>query len=351
MSFSEKEKTLLYSLQRGLPLEPRPLALIGSECGFTETEVAEFIARVLHDGAARRLGAIFDGRRLGYRSVLCAFSLPDAKGKESVAASLVPISGVTHCYERGWPPELDPRSPGGPNGHPGPNLWFTLSVPERRFETSLRAVREITGVGALLVLPARTRFKIDVVFDPRTRDRDERFPGAAVSPGAPAQSEEPAADFTARERAVVRLLQEALPPVPDIFGLTAETLGMRLDELLALLVEWRARGILRRVALVVRHASIGFTANAMCVWSVPKQRIGEAGRRLAACPEVTHCYERPAAAAFPYNLYAMIHAGAWDRLPGLFTKIQDAAGLKDGRMLCSLREFKKSSMKYFADEE
>ena len=158
-------------------------------------------------------------------------------------------------------------------------------------------------------------------------------------------------ELAASERAVVRLLQGSLPPVPGLFVNAADALHVPVERLLELLRGWRARGILRRVALVVRHGSVGFKANSMCVWHVPAAEMGAAGRRLAACPEVPHCYEREAVPEFPYNLYAMIHAADWAGVRGLFAEVAGAAGMHAGRMLCSLREFKKSSMQYFADEE
>ena len=117
MNFSEEQKSLLYVLQRGLPLDPRPLAAIGAECGLSEKEVSEFIALLFADGQARRLGAVFDARRLGYQSVLCATSLPDPVRMAEVAEALAPHPGITHCYERGWPAELDCGKilPGGQN--------------------------------------------------------------------------------------------------------------------------------------------------------------------------------------------------------------------------------------------
>lgn len=351
MMFTDREKGLLYSLQRGLPLVPRPLESIGAEYGCTEQDVADFIERLLSDGSGRRLGGVFDSRRLGYRSILCAVSLPDAAAVETAAAAVIPHPGVTHCYERGWPDGLDSNAPGGPKGRHAPNLWFTMAALHSHFNHALQALRASVSTAELLVLPALTRFKIDVVFDPRTRDRDEQVPGVSAESGASVRTDESPPEFSQQERAVVRLLAGSLPPSPGIFLHAARALGMDQAELLTLLRNWRERGILRRVALIVRHGEVGFKANAMCVWHVPKPDLPEAGRRLAACPDVTHCYERPALPAFPWNLYAMIHASDWPGVCGIFAELSEIVGERDGQMLCSLREFKKTSMQYFSDEE
>ena len=43
MNFSDREKGLLYELQRGLPLEERPFAALGAACGFSEDEVIAYL--------------------------------------------------------------------------------------------------------------------------------------------------------------------------------------------------------------------------------------------------------------------------------------------------------------------
>ena len=59
--------------------------------------------------------------------------------------------------------------------------------------------------------------------------------------------------------------------------------------------------------------------------------------------------ERPAFAAFPFNLYAMMHAQSREETAGVFQQLGADAGLSDGRMLWSLREFKKASPVFFCE--
>ena len=67
-------------------------------------------------------------------------------------------------------------------------------------------------------------------------------------------------------------------------------------------------GMIKRFGIVVRHRELGYRANAMVVWDVPDERVGEAGRTLAALPFVTLCYRRPRRPPdWPYNLFCMIH--------------------------------------------
>jgi DNA-binding Lrp family transcriptional regulator len=149
------------------------------------------------------------------------------------------------------------------------------------------------------------------------------------------------------ERRIVRSLQDHLPIEPDPYETIARKLDISEDNLLSLLNEWRERGVLRRVALVMRHDRIGFKANGMCVWDVTEESALTLGRKVAAYPSVTHCYQRLRKPEFPFNLYAMIHTGEWPSTQTLFHQISMETELMEGRLLCSLQEFKKTGMRYF----
>ena len=110
---------------------------------------------------------------------------------------------------------------------------------------------------------------------------------------------------------------------------------------------WQASGVMRRIGLLLRHREIGFKANGMCCWDMPESAVLEAGRRVAAAPEVTHCYERPRMDIFPFRLYAMIHTPTWQGTQHLFERISSEAGLTGGQLLLSVTEFKKTSMQFF----
>ena len=334
---------LIYRLQQGIPLERRPFNAVARRLNLTEEEVLHTIQHLLQEGKARRLGAVFDARRLGYRSALCAMKLnrPDMA---SIARIVSGHNGVTHCYERGWPPELALDLPGGPRGNSLPNVWFTLAVMADRFDGELQQLQERVAPHSMLILPAVRRFKIDVVFDLRTRDREEIFPGV---PPSEIPYPETTSALNEEERCIVRALQDHLPIEPDPYETIARTLNRSEDDFLNLLKEWHERGVLRRVALVMRQDRIGFKANGMCVWDVAEEDVLPIGRKVAAYASVTHCYQRLRKPEFPYNLYAMIHTGDWPSTQALFYQISQGAGLGEGRLLCSLQEFKKTSMRYF----
>ena len=317
------DASLLLVLQKGLPLESRPFARIGRDLGLTEDAVLAKVRGWFESGVARRFGAVFDSKSLGYESTLCAADVPERE-LEAAAARLAPHPGITHCYER--------------DGHP--NLWFTLTAPAAELTRELAGVAGALGFHGLLNLPALRKFKIEAVFG---RDDQEEVPAAAV------RSTGPVAPLTEREREVVRQLQASIAVSADPFGAVARKIGYDPGELLQLLAGWEKSGIVRRIGLVVRHRQLGFSANSMCVWKAPEERLEAAGGLLARSPHVTHCYERPAYAAFPFNLYAMIHAKSRAEAVAIFERLGADAGLSEGRMMWSVREFKKSSPVFFCE--
>lgn len=340
--WNEQEAAVLMALQRGIPLTERPFADAGARFGLTEEAVMGLARRLLADGSARRFGAVFDARRLGYRSALCAMRVGQDE-LTGIADKVAALRGVTHAYARGWPDALPADAPGGPAGRTWPNLWFTLAERAETFERTLDGLRAACAPHRIDELPALRRFKIDVVFELRTRERDERVePRSTRSPDAGLVTE-----LDDRERETVRLLQGELPVRARFFEPLAAALDVSEAALLERLRAWQAAGVMRRIGLLLRHREIGFKANGMCCWDVPETGILDAGRRVAAFPEVTHCYERPKTDRFPFRLYAMIHTPTWEGTQRLFERIAREAGLSDGQLLLSLAEFKKTSMQFF----
>lgn len=68
---------------------------------------------------------------------------------------------------------------------------------------------------------------------------------------------------------------------------------MTEGEVMAWVRRWQQEGLIKRMGLVVRHRALGIHANAMVVWDLPDTSVAEVGRRLAAEPAVTLCYQRP----------------------------------------------------------
>ena len=326
---TDLRKDVLAALQRGIPLVPRPFEALADGLGCRETDVLDFIARCRADGTVRRFGAVFDTRRLGYRSALCAAKVP-FHALDAAAAAITPLQGVTHCYLR----EHFNFATGRIGPSDMPNLWFTLSYPADAFDAMVDEVRGRLKSYAVHVLPATRRYKIDVVFGAATRAQDEK-----VTDNSP---------ITAADRAIIRVMQGDTDIRSDYFAALSALAGQTEWDFLSRLEIWRRSGRLKRIGLLLAHRQAGWTANGMCCWRVDGDTTGT-GRALAACDEVTHCYERPAIPEFPYNLFAMIHAHSSAEAAEAFARLESATGLSGGVMLISTKEHKKTSMTFFAD--
>ena len=154
--------------------------------------------------------------------------------------------------------------------------------------------------------------------------------------------------FTEADKQLVRALQEDIPLSPRPFDEVASQLGLPVSAVVEKIRTWKAAGVIRRLAAVVRHHQMGYTANGMAVFSAPADRIDEWGKRLAQCPQVSHCYSRPPLGDFPYTLFAMFHGQSPEEVRGLVA--QAAADLGAAHdVLFSHKEFKKVSMRYFRE--
>jgi hypothetical protein len=75
--------------------------------------------------------------------------------------------------------------------------------------------------------------------------------------------------------------------------------------------------------------------------------LDEVGLGFAGLAYVSHCYYRPEAPGWPYNLYTMVHAKEPGELQAQVESMAALAKASDWRMLTSLRELKKTSLEYF----
>ncbi|MCA1906780.1 MAG: AsnC family protein [Magnetospirillum sp.] len=115
-------------------------------------------------------------------------------------------------------------------------------------------------------------------------------------------------DVNDRELALISALSGGLELCAAPYARLGLVVGMSEAEVIATLSALRERGIIRRLGVIVRHHELGYRANAMVVWDVPDHQVGEVGRRLGQCPEVTLCYRRPRRLPdWPFNLFTMVH--------------------------------------------
>ncbi len=327
----ERDRRLLDQMQTEFPLTPRPYAALGATVGLDESEVLDRVAALKRSGLLRQVSAIFDSKRIGYRSLLVAFcALPDQL--DAVAAVVSAHPGVSHSYER---------------AHPF-NLWFTMTTPPGEDPVAeCAALARQSGVETWAPLPALRTFKIGVRF----RMGQSEGPGAADKAPAQAVDGDDVAERPSDEViGLIRVLQRDLPVVARPFASGAAKLGLTEDDLLAKVRELQQTKHMRRFAAVLRHRLAGYGANGMACWDVPDDRVAAVGPQVARYDAVSHCYERRRQPPdWTYNLFAMTHGRKVADVESTIQAIGEQLGLGEALILFSSREFKKERVVYYPE--
>lgn len=154
--------------------------------------------------------------------------------------------------------------------------------------------------------------------------------------------------LTKTDKRLIHLLQSDLPVSQRPFAWLAQKVGLDEEEVIARVAAFKESGLIRRFGATLFHQRSGFPANVMVAWRAPAERIEEMGQHLAAFREVTHCYQRAIAPGWPYNLFTMTHGQTEAACLKIVERMAKKIGLDDYRLLYSLQELKKTSMRYFA---
>ncbi|HEY8805288.1 MAG TPA: Lrp/AsnC family transcriptional regulator [Clostridium sp.] len=142
-------KDLLNLIQANFPIESRPFLKIANELDITEKQVIDIIKELKDKKYIKRIGGIFDLRKLGYYSTLCAIKVPIDRIPE-VAKLINSNNGVTHNYIRNH----------------SYNMWFTVIAPAiGDVKEFLNDITVKTDIKDIIELPVVKLFKINVVFN------------------------------------------------------------------------------------------------------------------------------------------------------------------------------------------
>jgi siroheme decarboxylase len=329
----ETDKRLMNLLQSRFPLEREPFAAIAGEAGIDVGEVMARTQRLLDDRIIREITPIFDTRALGYSSMLVAAKV-DSDNPHRAARIINAHPGVSHNYLRTH--EF--------------NLWFTIATPpdsELGLDGTLDVLKRLTGAESIRQLPTLVLFKINMNLE---MEQGTNALAAQVDATPPRELE--AQPYDERDVAVIRALQGPMDVTDRPYDAAAADLGMSTDDFLDHLREMIDRKLLRRVAAILYHRRAGFSANGMGVWRVPEADVLEVGRRMAAVRGISHCYQRPTYADWPYSVFTMAHGRSKEECDAILDRIADDHGLHgdDRAVLYSSTEFKKVRMLYFTDD-
>ena len=326
------DQHLLDTIQDAFPLEERPYKVLAEQLDSDEQSVFEAVESLRNSGVIRRIGGVYDSKKLGFISRLCAGKVSDI---DKFAAAVNEIPAITHNYVR---------------SHEY-NVWFTvIAESEDEIRKIVDGLCASTDLHDVHVLSATKKFKINTVMgkvlDERRVILSDPCKGESKDPG-PRSTQTCVLSLSDRARISIACtdIPHTLTPFKD-WGVSVEELR---DDL--------AQKRMRRFGAILRHQEAGFAYNAMVCFGLderrgstgsPTEARDERGAILAKNPHVSHCYERPAFEGFPYTLYAMMHAQSAEELDQYIKDAAASIGNPDYAVLNSVRELKKTSFAFFA---
>lgn len=139
---------LLNIIQNNFPITLRPYKSIAEILDISEEDVLNRIKKLKDEDKIRKIGVTFNSKQLGYKSTLCALTVPDDRLDE-VAEIINSYEGVTHNYVR---------------KHKY-NVWFTLIAPSiESLQCTIEEIRMRIGINQIMNLSSQRVFKIKVDF-------------------------------------------------------------------------------------------------------------------------------------------------------------------------------------------
>ena len=387
---NDLSQKLLAIIQDGFPLEERPYLRLAemlncdgendaneneanencANLAVSEQEVFDEVEKMRVSGVIRRIGGVYDSKKLGFISRLCAGKVPASSldfsaephsqtPMEKFAAVVMKEPAITHNYIR---------------SHEY-NVWFTvIAENESAIQTIVDRECAQTDLHDVHVLTATKKYKINTVMGAKApvdsrqlavgsdcqKSDGECDESRATRHCEPKVKQSPTAALTDSDRKRIFIACDDIPHTLTPF----KDWGVSCEELREDLAAKR----MRRFGAILRHQDAGFPCNAMVCFllderrgsagspTLTKDERGEsalansecAGSLLAKKHFVSHCYERPTFENFEYNLYAMMHAQTPEELDGY---IKESVALLDNPeyvVLHSLKELKKTSFRFFA---
>ncbi|MEI7888677.1 MAG: AsnC family transcriptional regulator [Actinomycetes bacterium] len=328
----DTDRQILNLMQGKFPIASNPYAAVSEAAGIPESELLSRVERLIKERIIRQVTPIFDTRALGFASMLVAAKV-DPENPHRAAKVINQHPGVSHNYLR---------------DHDF-NLWFTIATTpdsELGLQGTLDILAAEAGAESVRQLPTLNLFKIRMDLEMEGGTEALATPQAEAVKPAPIN----VVPYDELDIAVIRALQGSMPVISQPYAPAAAVVGMPEEKFLEHLRGMQERGILRRVAAILFHRRAGFSANGMGVWKVPEDKVLEIGGRMASFRGISHCYERPVYADWPYALFTMAHGRSKEECDAILEAIANDTGIHERSVLYSSTEFKKIRLQYFTGE-
>ncbi len=156
-------------------------------------------------------------------------------------------------------------------------------------------------------------------------------------------------EFSPKEQAVLGIVQGDLPDSLTPYADIARQCAVSEADVLELLRRLKAKRCIRRFGASIKHQKSGWAHNMMVAWVASEAEAESCGPLATQNPRISHVYYRPSTVPdWPYTLYTMIHGRSETECQNVLGELLDAWPLRNYVALCSLKELKKISMRYFA---
>lgn len=111
MNIDPIERQIIQATQTGLPLVAEPYQAIANQLGISEQEVIRYLQAMLENGVIRRIAAVPNHYKLGYRHNGMTVWDVDDQYVDILGQQVAKLTFVSHCYQRprhlpDWPYNL-----------------------------------------------------------------------------------------------------------------------------------------------------------------------------------------------------------------------------------------------------
>ena len=274
------DRRLLEACQLDFPICEKPFEEIASRLRCQASAVLRRFVVLMRRGVVSRIGPVFTPGRAG-ASTLAAMAVPDAR-LERVAEWVNRYRAVDQICEREH--EL--------------NLWFVVTAPNAgEIYEVLADIRCRTGLD-VLDLRMEGVYDVDLEY-PLRQQPPSGGHLTARNPCSPGR--DPRLD--APDLRLVGAVLDGLALTARPYGVVADQIGLSEAQVMERLRRLRCEGVIAYMGVVVCHHELGYPANAIVAFDVPRARVDLVGERLARVAPVTRIYcrtRRPP--VWPYNL-------------------------------------------------
>ena len=143
-------------------------------------------------------------------------------------------------------------------------------------------------------------------------------------------------------------IAKGLPICSHPYAVIGERIGLSESEVIKRITHLQKMGMIKRLGIIVKHATLGYRANAMIVWRIPEADIDFVAQEMLKLSFVTLCYQRPMRPEWPYNLYCMIHGKNKTKVNAQLAQLIEDCNLREveKQILFSSRCFKQRGAVY-----